>query len=84
MIYNEYVLFIGQLFFFMDFDEEIFFVCFDVFFGYFKRVGYQIMWQEDLCWMLSWGLVIDLVVEDWEELQIKFKESFIDNIGDYV
>lgn len=34
--------------------------------------------------MLSWGLVIDLVVEDWEELQIKFKESFIDNIGDYV
>ena len=82
--HNEHALFTGQLLPPMDPDEEIPSVRADVLFGHFKRAGYQTMWQEDLCWMSSWGLVTDLVAEDWEELQIKLKDSFIDNTGDNV
>ena len=82
--HNEHALFTGQLLPPMEPDEETPSVRADVLFGHFKRAGYQTMWQEDLCWMSSWGLVTDLVVEDWEELQIKLKDSFIDNTGDYV
>jgi len=79
--HNEHALFTGQLLPPMDPDEETPSVRADVLFGHFKRAGYQTMWQEDLCWMSSWGLVTDLVAGDWEELQIKLKESFIDNTG---
>ena len=82
--HNEHALFTGQLLPPMDPDEETPSVRADVLFGHFKRAGYQTMWQEDLCWMSSWGLVTDLVAEDWEELQIKLKDSSIDNTGDYV
>ena len=82
--HNEHALFTGQLLPPIDPDRETPSVRADVLFGHFKRAGYQTMWQEDLCWMSSWGLVTDLVAEDWEELQIKLKDSFIDNTGDHV
>lgn len=81
--HNEHALFTGKLLPPIDPDEETPSVRADVLFGHFKRAGYQTMWQEDLCWMSSWGLVTDLVAEDWEELQIKLKDSFIDNTGDH-
>lgn len=82
--HNEHALFTGHLLPPMDPDEETPSVRADVLFGHFKRAGYQTMWQEDLCWMSSWGMVTDVVAEDWEELQIKLKDSFIDSTGEHV
>lgn len=80
--HNEHALFTGQLL--PDFDPE-----WDqpavkagILFGHFKRAGYQTMWQEDLCWTARWGLMKDLNAEDWEELQYRLRENYIDSTGE--
>ncbi|KAK3711164.1 hypothetical protein QZH41_018522, partial [Actinostola sp. cb2023] len=50
-------------------------------FGAFQKVGYQTMWQEDLCWKAVWGLLLDLLAGSWNNLQDKLKENFIDHVG---
>ncbi|XP_078380443.1 uncharacterized protein LOC144663392 [Oculina patagonica] len=79
--HNEHAMFTGKLLPPIDPNEDAPSVRADVLFGHFKRAGYQTMWQEDLCWKEGWGLATDLVAEDWEELQVKLNESFIDNTG---
>jgi len=79
--HNEHAFFTGQLLPPLDPEEDPPSVKADALFGHFKRAGYQTMWQEDLCWTAGWGIVSDLVAEDWEELQIKLDESFVDNTG---
>ena len=81
--HNEHALFTGQLLPPLDPEEDPPSVKADALFGHFKRAGYQTMWQEDLCWTAGWGIVSDLVAEDWQELQIKLNESFVDNTGDH-
>lgn len=79
---NEHALFTGKLLPSADEEDEPSEpVRADVLFGHFKRAGYQTMWQEDLCWTGVWGPMTDLNAEDWEELQIKLRENFIDNTG---
>ena len=80
---NEHALFTGQLLPPFDPEEELPAVKAEVLFGHFKNAGYQTMWQEDLCWTTGWGLVADLDAEDWEELQHRLEENFVDNTGDY-
>lgn len=82
--HNEHALFTGQLLPPLDPEEDPPSVKAEVLFGQFKRAGYQTMWQEDLCWTAGWGLTADLAAEDWEELQTKLDESFVDNTGDNV
>ncbi|KAK3723606.1 hypothetical protein QZH41_019323, partial [Actinostola sp. cb2023] len=50
-------------------------------FGAFQKVGYQTMWQEDLCWKAVWGLLLDLLAGSWNNLQDKLKENFIDHVA---
>ena len=50
-------------------------------FGHYKRAGYHTMYQEDLCWKGIWGLMIDLGVRQWNDLQGKMKTTFIDHTG---
>ncbi|XP_022790508.1 uncharacterized protein LOC111329989 [Stylophora pistillata] len=80
---NEHALFTGQLLPSKEEDEQEPSdpVRADVMLGHFKRAGYQTMWQEDLCWTGIWGLMADLAAEDWEDLQIRLKENFIDSTG---
>lgn len=78
---NEHALFTGQLLPELDPEVRSPSVKPEVLFGRFKTAGYQTLWQEDLCWTSSWGLVNDLAADDWEELQSKLKESFVDNTG---
>ena len=80
---NEHALFTGQLLPPLDPEEEPPAVKAEVLFGHFKNAGYQTMWQEDLCWTAGWGLVADLDAEDWEELQYRLEENFVDNTGGY-
>lgn len=82
--HNEHAMFTGKLLPHLDPDEVTPSVRADVLFGHFKRAGYQTMWHEDLCWTGGWGLVIDLAAEDWEDLQLKLNENFVDNTGDHV
>lgn len=82
-MHNEHAMFTGQLLPPTD-PDEVAPVRPEVLFGHFKRAGYQTMWQEDLCWTEGWGLITDLVAEDWEELQIRLSESFIDNTGNHL
>ena len=65
--HNEHALFTGRLLPSLDPAEDPPSVKADALFGHFKRAGYQTMWQEDLCWTAGWGLVPDLVAEDWKE-----------------
>ena len=61
----------------------------DVMFNKFKSLGYQTMWQEDLCWTYEWGLVRDLKVmnqslplkEIWHNLAFALKKNSIDFTG---
>ena len=61
----------------------------DVMFNKFKSLGYQTMWQEDLCWTYEWGLVRDLKVmnqslplkEIWHNLTSALKKNSIDFTG---
>ena len=78
---NEHALFTGQLLPELDPEEGSPSVRPEVLFGQFKTAGYQTLWQEDLCWTSGWGLVNDLAADDWEELQSKLKEGFVDNTG---
>ena len=78
---NEHALFTGQLLPELDPEVRSPSVKPEVLFGQFKSAGYQTLWQEDLCWTSRWGLVNDLAVDDWEELQSKLKESFVENTG---
>ena len=50
-------------------------------FGQYKRAGFQTVWQEDLCWEGTWGLMTDLGAEDWEGLQAKVKSTYIGHTG---
>lgn len=50
-------------------------------FGRFVKAGYQTLWQEDLCWKGSWGLMTDMEVMTWDDLASKLRENFIDSIG---
>lgn len=61
----------------------------DVMFNKFKSLGYQTMWQEDLCWTYEWGLVRDFKVmnqslplkEIWHNLTSALKKNSIDFTG---
>ena len=61
----------------------------DVMFNKFKSLGYQTMWQEDLCWTYEWGLVRDFKVmnqslplkEIWHNLTSTLKKNSIDFTG---
>ena len=79
--HNEHALFTGQLLPELDPEVRSPSVKPEVLFGQFKTAGYQTLWQDDLCWTGGWGLVNDLAADDWEELQSKLKESFVDNTG---
>lgn len=50
-------------------------------FGAFKKAGFQTMWQEDLCWKAVWGLKMDLEASNWDHLQQRLQENFIDHAG---
>ena len=60
-----------------------------VMFDKFKSVGYQTMWQEDMCWTYEWGLVRDLKImnksrplaEIWHNLTTALKNNSIDFTG---
>ena len=60
-----------------------------VLFDNFKNIGYQTLWQEDMCWQHEWGLVRDLKVleqgiseyERWKRLNNALKKNFIDHVG---
>lgn len=60
-----------------------------VMFEKFKSVGYQTMWQEDMCWMHEWGLVRDFKImnksspltEIWHNLATALKNNSIDFTG---
>ena len=60
-----------------------------VMFDKFKSLGYQTMWQEDMCWMHEWGMVRDLKVmnkslpskEIWHNLTTVLKKNSIDFTG---
>ena len=81
---NEHALFTGELLPPLDTEEDTPAVGGEVLFGHFKRAGYQTMWQEDLCWMGGWGLLMDLAAEDWYDMQSKLQETFLDSTGSYV
>lgn len=61
----------------------------DVMFGAFKEMGYQTMWQEDMCWTYEWGLVRDLkivnksvpLMNTWNRLKTALKNNSIDHTG---
>ena len=61
----------------------------DVMFEKFKSLGYQTMWQEDMCWTYEWGMVRDLKVmnqslplrEIWHNLTSALKKNSIDFTG---
>ncbi|EDO38892.1 predicted protein [Nematostella vectensis] len=50
-------------------------------FGAFRGAGYQTMWQEDLCWTAIWGLMIDMVANNFKDLPVKLENNFIDHTG---
>lgn len=60
-----------------------------VMFDKFKSLGYQTMWQEDMCWMYEWGMVRDFKVmnknrpltEIWHNLTTILKNNSIDFTG---
>ena len=60
-----------------------------IMFDKFKSLGYQTMWQEDMCWTYEWGLVRDLKVmneslplkELWHNLTSVLKNNSIDLTG---
>ena len=60
-----------------------------VMFDKFKSLGYQTMWQEDMCWTHEWGLVRDLKVMNkslplknvWHNLTNVLKNNSIDLTG---
>lgn len=60
-----------------------------VMFSKFKSLGYQTMWQEDMCWMYEWGLVRDFsvmnkrrpLIEIWHNLTAVLKNNSIDFTG---
>ena len=81
---NEHALFTGKLLPPLDTEEDTPAVGGEVLFGHFKRAGYQTMWQEDLCWMGGWGLLMDLAAEDWYDMQSKLQETFVDSTGSCV
>lgn len=60
-----------------------------IMFDKFKTLGYQTLWQEDMCWTYEWGLVRDLKVmnkslslmEIWNNLRAALKNNSIDFTG---
>lgn len=60
-----------------------------VMFGKFKSLGYQTMWQEDMCWAHEWGLVRNLKVMNksltlsrvWHNLARVLQNNSIDFTG---
>ncbi|KAK3749303.1 hypothetical protein QZH41_020079, partial [Actinostola sp. cb2023] len=77
---NTHALFAGKLFepFVEDHTPP---VEIGVMFGHFVKTGYQTLWQEDLCWKAVWGLVTDLGVNHWKELDRALRRNFIDSLG---
>ncbi|KAL9963672.1 hypothetical protein ACROYT_G027199 [Oculina patagonica] len=77
---NTHALFTGELFPIEKKDKSLP-VNMSAIFGHFKRAGFHTMFQEDLCWKGIWGLMLDLGVRQWNDLQTKMKTTFIDHTG---
>lgn len=60
-----------------------------VMFDKFKSLGYQTLWQEDMCWTYEWGLVRDFkvmnksrpLIEVWHNLTASLRNNSIDFTG---
>ena len=60
-----------------------------VMFDKFKSLGYETLWQEDMCWTYEWGLVRDFkvmnksrpLIEVWHNLTEALKNNSIDFTG---
>lgn len=85
---NIHALFSGELLDINEFVNPVP-VKADVMFEKFKSLGYQTMWQEDMCWTHEWGMVRDLKVmnnslplkEIWHNLTSALKKNSIDFTG---
>lgn len=77
---NTHALFTGELFPIEKKDKSLP-VNMSAIFGHFKRAGFHAMFQEDLCWTGIWGLMLDLGVRQWNDLQREMKTTFIDHTG---
>ena len=61
----------------------------NVMFEIFSKLGYQTLWQEDMCWKHEWGLVRNLKVLEpailgekrWKKLNSSLEKNFIDHVG---
>lgn len=77
---NTHALFTGELFPIKD-RKKTLPVNMSAMFGHYKRAGYHTIFQEDLCWKGIWGLMLDLGVRGWTNLQSAMKTTFIDHTG---
>ena len=82
---NLYALFNGKLLptDFTDRDKERMKIQFQELLGYVKKEGYNVLYQEDMCWQGTYGLNTDLgMFLEWEKLFKEFKQnSLIDDPG---
>ena len=77
---NTHALFTGELFPIEKKDKSLP-VNMSAMFGHYKRAGYHTIFQEDLCWKGIWGLMLDLGVRKWNDLQKEMESTFIDHTG---
>ena len=51
-------------------------------YGVLKNIGYETMYQDDLCWKYWWGMRMELgMAANWRELRRKIRTSNIDHTG---
>ena len=51
-------------------------------YGILKEIGYETMYQDDLCWKYWWGMRMELgMAANWRELKRKIRSSKIDHTG---
>ncbi len=81
---NAHALFAGSLLpeTISDTEREDTAVGVEVLFKMFKSLGYQTMYQDDLCWTAVWGLRKELgTPRSWKQFLEKINESYIDDTG---
>ncbi|XP_048582314.1 uncharacterized protein LOC5511332 [Nematostella vectensis] len=59
----------------------------DVLYGHYKKHGYQTMFQEDLCWQDSWGIMLNNLQQHasgqakWSDFQDVVRKHNVDHFG---
>lgn len=82
---NNHGLFTGHVFpsNISDSDREELATGIDYFIKHFKEHGYNVLYQDDMCWEAFWGIRMDLGgAEEWKDLSYKIDQLNLDDTGE--